>query len=326
MPQRYSPSGQAAPYPRAYRAKSRASASNPSIVVSTGLPPDSPPSPARPRSTSYSAWAAWLIATPVVSNAPAPPARSSRRCAREKPCPRSSGRRSRPCAISSRTATRPAPRFPAVTVYPKIKSPSSITPSFSPLSLRLARQPPFVPNTAPPPRQRSCSTSPCFAPRKTSANSFISPPVSPRPPIGNSGLLAKVSPAPGVNTERVRFLGFLRDPAPLYAAADIAVHASASESLSNFLIEAQAHGLPAVAYAAQGIGECFIPGRTGWVIARDDRAAFHAALAPLFELSDSARAELATAARGYAHTTFDPARQVTAYLELFARLHSRAQP
>ena len=127
-------------------------------------------------------------------------------------------------------------------------------------------------------------------------------------------------------TERVRFLGFLRDPAPLYAAADIAVHASASESLSNFLIEAQAHGLPAVAYAAQGIGECFIPGQTGWVIARDDRAAFHAALAPLFQISESARAELATAARTYARTTFDPARQVTAYLDLFARLHPRAQP
>ncbi len=127
-------------------------------------------------------------------------------------------------------------------------------------------------------------------------------------------------------TERVRFLGFLRDPAPLYAAADIAVHASASESLSNFLIEAQAHGLPAVAYAAQGIGECFIPGQTGWVIARDNRASFHAALAPLFQISESARAELATAARTYARTTFDPARQVTAYLDLFARLHPRAQP
>jgi glycosyltransferase involved in cell wall biosynthesis len=127
-------------------------------------------------------------------------------------------------------------------------------------------------------------------------------------------------------TERVRFLGFLRDPAPLYAAADIAVHASASESLSNFLIEAQAHGLPAVAYTAQGIGECFSPGQTGWVIAREDRAAFHAALAPLFQLSESARAELATAARTYARTTFDPGRQVTAYLDLFARLHPRAQP
>jgi len=60
---------------------------------------------------------------------------------------------------------------------------------------------------------------------------------------------------------RVKFIGFADDPTPLYEAADVAVHASASESLSNFLIEAQAHGLPAVAYAAQGIGECFMPGK-----------------------------------------------------------------
>jgi glycosyltransferase involved in cell wall biosynthesis len=119
---------------------------------------------------------------------------------------------------------------------------------------------------------------------------------------------------------RVRFLGFLRDPAPLYAAADIAVHASASESLSNFLIEAQAHGLPAVAYAAQGIAECFLPGETGWVVPRDDRPAFLATLAPLFQLTPAARSNLATAARAYARTTFDPALQVTAYLDLFARL------
>ena len=122
---------------------------------------------------------------------------------------------------------------------------------------------------------------------------------------------------------RIRFLGFLRDPAPLYTAADVAVHASASESLSNFLIEAQAHGLPAVAYAAQGIGECFIPGRTGWVIPRDDRAAFLAALAPLFQIAPAARAALAAAARDYARSTFDPARQVAAYLDLFTRLTHR---
>lgn len=122
---------------------------------------------------------------------------------------------------------------------------------------------------------------------------------------------------------RIRFLGFLRDPAPLYAAADVAVHASASESLSNFLIEAQACGLPAVAYAAQGVGECFIPGRTGWVIPRDDRAAFLAALAPLFQLAPAARATLAGEARDYARSTFDPARQVAAYLDLFTRLTHR---
>jgi len=121
-------------------------------------------------------------------------------------------------------------------------------------------------------------------------------------------------------SRRVRFLGFHRDPAPLYAAANVAVHASTSESLSNFLIEAQAHGLPAVAYAAQGIGECFVPDRTGWMIPPADRPAFIAALAPLFQRSPLARAVLADEARAFARTTFDPARQVAAYLDLFARL------
>ena len=121
-------------------------------------------------------------------------------------------------------------------------------------------------------------------------------------------------------SRRVHFLGFHRDPAPLYAAADVAVHASTSESLSNFLIEAQAHGLPAVAYAAQGIGECFVPDRTGWMIPPADRPAFIAALTPLFQRSPTARASLAGEARAFARTTFDPARQAGAYLELFARL------
>jgi glycosyltransferase involved in cell wall biosynthesis len=119
---------------------------------------------------------------------------------------------------------------------------------------------------------------------------------------------------------RVTFPGFQRDPSPLYAAADVAVHASSSESLSNFFIEAQAHGLPAVAYAAQGIGETFVPGRTGWVIPRGDRAAFHAALERLAAASSDERAARSAEARAFARTTFDPARQVAAYLDLFSRL------
>ncbi len=125
---------------------------------------------------------------------------------------------------------------------------------------------------------------------------------------------------------RVRFLGFHRNPSPLYAAADVAVHASWSEALSNFLIEAQAHGLPAVAYDAQGIRECFVPDQTGWAIARDDRAAFRTALAQLIATPTDGRATRANAARAFARTTFDPARQVAAYLDLFATLLARPQP
>jgi glycosyltransferase involved in cell wall biosynthesis len=119
---------------------------------------------------------------------------------------------------------------------------------------------------------------------------------------------------------RVKFLGYQADPTPLYDSADIAVHASASESLSNFLIEAQSHGLPAVAVEAQGIDECFLPGRTGWAIAPGDRPAFRAAVERLIADPPDRRAARSAEARAYALEKFDPARQAAAYFELFERL------
>jgi glycosyltransferase involved in cell wall biosynthesis len=98
------------------------------------------------------------------------------------------------------------------------------------------------------------------------------------------------------------------------------VHASASEALSNFLIEAQAHGLPAVAYAAQGIAECFKPGETGFVIPRNDRAGFRNALNNLVSQRPAERSTMAAEARRYARMTFNPQRQVAAYLELFEKM------
>jgi glycosyltransferase involved in cell wall biosynthesis len=130
----------------------------------------------------------------------------------------------------------------------------------------------------------------------------------------------------GAASARVRFLGFHADPAPLYTAADIAVHASWSEALSNFLIEAQAHGLPAVASAAQGIRECFLPGETGWEIPQGDRAAFRAALTRLMMEPAAERARRADLARTFARDRFDPARQVRAYLDLFAAVTAAGRP
>jgi glycosyltransferase involved in cell wall biosynthesis len=119
---------------------------------------------------------------------------------------------------------------------------------------------------------------------------------------------------------RVRFLGFTGDPAPLYRAADVAVHASREESLSNFLIEAQAHGLPVVAAEALGNRECVVPGETGWIVPQDDPAAFRAALLPLLTAPAEARAALAAEASAFARAAFDPERQVRAYLECFREL------
>lgn len=116
--------------------------------------------------------------------------------------------------------------------------------------------------------------------------------------------------------DRVKFLGFLRNPEPLYATADVAAHSSRSESLSNFLIEAQAHGLPAVAYRAQGVEEAFIPGETGQGIDFGDHEGFRAALRRFADASP----EIRQRARDFARREFAPARQVKAYLDLFAKL------
>ncbi|RRJ95790.1 glycosyltransferase [Opitutaceae bacterium TAV4] len=122
--------------------------------------------------------------------------------------------------------------------------------------------------------------------------------------------------------ERVRFFGFVENPGALYRAADVAVLASRAESLSNFLIEAQAHGLPAVAMEVAGARECMRVGVSGVVTPAfdaDGGAGFTAALRSFIEDTDGRRAAGA-AARVFARAAFDPARQVVAYLDLFARL------
>ncbi|MET0262754.1 MAG: glycosyltransferase [Rariglobus sp.] len=121
--------------------------------------------------------------------------------------------------------------------------------------------------------------------------------------------------------DRVKFLGFQSDPTPLYHAADIAVLASKAESLSNFLIEAQAHGLPAVAYAAGGVAECIQNNVTGAVITADDATGFREALTH-FAHSTERRTEAGRKAKAFARAAFDPARQAQAYLDLFTRLRS----
>jgi len=113
---------------------------------------------------------------------------------------------------------------------------------------------------------------------------------------------------------QVRFLGFTPDPSSLYEAADLAVLTSKSESLSNFLIEAHAHGLPSVAYAAAGVPEC-----GGMAVPIGDHAAFLAGLEkrmadPGFRRHEGDRLRI------FAREAFSPERQTLAYLDLFQRL------
>lgn len=118
---------------------------------------------------------------------------------------------------------------------------------------------------------------------------------------------------------RVRFLGYQPEPTPLYLASDIAVLASQSESLSNFLIEAQLHGLPAVSYDIVGCGECFVPGQSGFLLKNKDHAGFVDSLDKLIR-EPGLRRRFSEAARRHAREEFTPDRQIQAHLSLFKEL------
>jgi len=119
--------------------------------------------------------------------------------------------------------------------------------------------------------------------------------------------------------DRVRFLGLRRDTTELCAAADVAVLASESESLPNFLVEAQWHGLPVVACDVAGVQETFIPGASGLLVEPGDTPALAAALRRIATDADL-RGSLAAAAGTHARSCFDPDQQNARYLALFQNL------
>ena len=121
---------------------------------------------------------------------------------------------------------------------------------------------------------------------------------------------------------RVRFLGYQPDPTPLYLSSDLALLASQSESLSNFLIESQLHGLPAVAYDIVGVGECFVPGISGHLIRNGDQPAFVASLDKLIR-TPGLRKSFSEAARRHARESFTAERQIQAHLSLFTQMAGR---
>ncbi len=116
--------------------------------------------------------------------------------------------------------------------------------------------------------------------------------------------------------DRIRFLGFVADPTPLYLAADAALMTSRRESLSNFLIEAHAHGLPSLAYAATGVPEC-----GGVTVPMDDGARFSAELRRLVD-DPAWRQQEGKRLAAFAREEFSTERRTNAYLSLFQRLIS----
>ena len=120
-------------------------------------------------------------------------------------------------------------------------------------------------------------------------------------------------------TERVHFLGWRTEMAPIYAALDIFLMPSLWEGFGLVLLEAMAQGVPVVGSAVSAIPEVVADGETGLLVPPRDPVALAEALAAL--LADPARrAAMGAAGRARLEAEFSPARMVGATAALYERL------
>ena len=93
---------------------------------------------------------------------------------------------------------------------------------------------------------------------------------------------------------RVTLPGYVADPAPLFAAADVFVLCSAAENLPLSLLQAMACGLPVVATRVGGVPEVVRDGVEGRLVPPGDAAALAAALTSIDPaMGPAARARVA---------------------------------
>jgi glycosyltransferase involved in cell wall biosynthesis len=121
-------------------------------------------------------------------------------------------------------------------------------------------------------------------------------------------------------TTRVRFLGYLdrqRELPDAYAAADVFVFASRTETQGLVLLEAMAMGLPVIALAEMGTKDILTPGR-GCLVPENTVEAFAASVQHFFQDADM-REQLQRTARETANDWSDEA-MATRLMALYASL------
>ena len=111
----------------------------------------------------------------------------------------------------------------------------------------------------------------------------------------------------------VRFLGKAGELNNIFRASDLIASTSLRDSLPNALIEAQAAGLPVVAYDVAGAGEAFEHKKSGLLVPAADAQALSGAIGTLLA-DDELRNGYSKRAREQAVRRFDPNRVLEDYI------------
>lgn len=121
--------------------------------------------------------------------------------------------------------------------------------------------------------------------------------------------------------ERVRFTGFVADPAAALDAGDLFVLPSAAEACPMALLQAMAQGTPVVASRAGGIPEIVRDGVDGWLVDTADEDGWESALRKLAG-DHTLRRALGEAGRQRVAASFTLDRCVRGLLDVYAEAAS----
>ena len=119
--------------------------------------------------------------------------------------------------------------------------------------------------------------------------------------------------------DRVAFLGWQENVAPLFAAADIYVCPSRIEPLGNVVIEAWAHRVPVVAAAAKGPEALIEHGESGLLVPVDDADALAEATRRILDDQDLADRFIGGGQSAYESEFTEPV-VIDKYLDMFQQL------
>lgn len=138
--------------------------------------------------------------------------------------------------------------------------------------------------------------------------------------IGDGPLRAEIEAAAALAgvSDRLRLTGFLTEPDPWFAIADLYVMSSAAEGLNTTLLDAMHFRLPMIGTNIPGSAELLRPGRTALVVPVGDPAALAAAVRAITKdpLAAEARVEAAAALV----EAYDIERTADAYARLYRHL------
>ena len=119
---------------------------------------------------------------------------------------------------------------------------------------------------------------------------------------------------------RLQFAGFHSDIQPLLTAADAFVLSSLWEGLPVSVLEAAAHGLPAVVTDGPGTRETIQPGATGLIVPVGDTAALTQAMTQLMVMPPDQHSRMGVNARQFVEANFALPRIVDQWEHLYSQL------